>query len=133
MHGDLKQVTLKSPNHPENQRGPKRVHTLQCQPVSDGRKRRCLLTFNPDDSDDVIKKERDDVIKKGKDRKKGRATPAPCKGRKNQFDDTVLFCSGFHALEKELATHSSVLAWRIPGTGQPSLWGRIESDTTETT
>ena len=24
-----------------------------------------------------------------------------------------------HALEKEMATHSSVLAWRIPGTGQP--------------
>ena len=23
----------------------------------------------------------------------------------------------FHALEKEMATHSSVLAWRIPGTG----------------
>ena len=26
----------------------------------------------------------------------------------------------FHALEKEMATHSSVLAWRIPGTGEPS-------------
>ena len=25
----------------------------------------------------------------------------------------------FHVLEKELATHSSVLAWRIPGTGEP--------------
>ena len=25
----------------------------------------------------------------------------------------------FHALEKEMATHSSVLAWRIPGTGAP--------------
>ena len=25
----------------------------------------------------------------------------------------------FHALEKEIATHSSVLAWRIPGTGKP--------------
>ena len=25
----------------------------------------------------------------------------------------------FHALEKEMATHSSVLAWRIPGTGEP--------------
>ena len=25
----------------------------------------------------------------------------------------------FHALEKEMATHSNVLAWRIPGTGQP--------------
>ena len=25
----------------------------------------------------------------------------------------------FHALEKEMTTHSSVLAWRIPGTGEP--------------
>ena len=25
----------------------------------------------------------------------------------------------FHALEKEMATHSSVLAWRIPGSGEP--------------
>ena len=30
-----------------------------------------------------------------------------------------LFIFYFHALEKEMATHSSVLAWRIPGTGQP--------------
>ena len=31
------------------------------------------------------------------------------------------FTSTFHfpALEKEMATHSSVLAWRIPGTGEP--------------
>ena len=36
----------------------------------------------------------------------------------------------FHALEKEMATHSSVLAWRIPGTGSLvgcRLWGRTES------
>ena len=36
-----------------------------------------------------------------------------------------------------MATHSRVLAWRIPGTGQPGgqprLWGRTESDTTEVT
>ena len=25
----------------------------------------------------------------------------------------------FHSLEKEMVTHSSVLAWRIPGTGKP--------------
>ena len=39
-------------------------------------------------------------------------------------------------LEKEMATHSSVLAWRIPGTGKPGgllLWGHTESDTTEAT
>ena len=30
------------------------------------------------------------------------------------------FIFHFHALHKEVATHSSVLAWRIPGTGEPS-------------
>ena len=29
------------------------------------------------------------------------------------------FTFHFHALEKAMATHSSVLAWRIPGTGKP--------------
>ena len=29
------------------------------------------------------------------------------------------FTFHFHGLEKEMATHSSVLAWRIPGTGEP--------------
>ena len=29
------------------------------------------------------------------------------------------FTFPFHALEKEMATHSSVLAWRIPGTREP--------------
>ena len=29
------------------------------------------------------------------------------------------FTFHFHAREKEMATHSSVLAWRIPGTGEP--------------
>ena len=31
-----------------------------------------------------------------------------------------IFTFHFHALEKEMATHSSVLAWRIPGTEEPS-------------
>ena len=43
----------------------------------------------------------------------------------------------FHALEKEMATHSNVHAWRIPGTGKPgglpSMGCRTESDTTEVT
>ena len=46
------------------------------------------------------------------------------------------FAFPFHALEKEMATHSSVLAWRIPGRGSLvgcRLWGRTESDTTEMT
>ena len=29
------------------------------------------------------------------------------------------FTFHFHALEKEMETHSSVLSWRIPGTGEP--------------
>ena len=29
------------------------------------------------------------------------------------------FTFHFHALEKEMATHSSILAWRTPGTGEP--------------
>ena len=29
------------------------------------------------------------------------------------------FTFPFHTLEKEMATHSSFLAWRIPGTGEP--------------
>ena len=44
------------------------------------------------------------------------------------------FTVHFHALEKEMSTHSSVLAWRIPGMGSLvgcRLWGRTESDTTE--
>ena len=43
------------------------------------------------------------------------------------------FTFHFHALEKEMATHSSVLAWRIPGMADCRLWGRTESDTTEAT
>ena len=35
-------------------------------------------------------------------------------------DFTFTFTFHFHALEKEMATHSSVLAWRIPGTGEPA-------------
>ena len=30
-----------------------------------------------------------------------------------------IFTFHFYALEKEMATHSSVLTWRIPGTGEP--------------
>ena len=46
------------------------------------------------------------------------------------------FTFHFHTLEKEMAAHSSVLAWRIPGWGNLvgcRLWGNIESDTTEAT
>ena len=39
----------------------------------------------------------------------------------------------FHALEKAMATHSSVLAWRIPGTGEPGGLLFMGSDMTEAT
>ena len=39
------------------------------------------------------------------------------KSRTRLSDFTFTF--HFHALEKEMATHSSVLPWRIPGTGEP--------------
>ena len=46
------------------------------------------------------------------------------KSRAQLSDFTFTF--HFHALEKEMATHSSILAWRIPGTGEPggllSMW-----------
>ena len=37
----------------------------------------------------------------------------------SNFTFTFHLHSHSHALEKEMATHSSVLAWRIPGTGEP--------------
>ena len=44
-----------------------------------------------------------------------------------------IFTFHFHALEKEMATHSSVLAWKIPGTGEPGGlplvgWHRVGHD-----
>ena len=43
--------------------------------------------------------------------------PWGAKSRTRLSDFTFTF--HFHALEKEMATHSSVLVWRIPGTGEP--------------
>ena len=40
-------------------------------------------------------------------------------GRAQLSNFTFTFTFQFHELEKEMATHSSVLAWRIPGTGEP--------------
>ena len=51
------------------------------------------------------------------------------KSRTQLSDFTFTF--HFHALEKEMATHSSVLAWRIPGTAEPG--GLTEPDMTEAT
>ena len=46
-------------------------------------------------------------------------------GRTRLSDFTFTF--HFHALEKEMATHSSVLALRIPGTGEPGGLQSMES------
>ena len=43
------------------------------------------------------------------------------------------FTFHFHALEKEMATHSSVLAWGQWSLVGCRLWGRTESDTTKAT
>ena len=62
------------------------------------------------------------------------AVPGVSEGRTQLSDFTFTF--HFHALEKEMATHSSVLAWRTPGRGSLvgcRLWGRTESDMTEAT
>ena len=53
------------------------------------------------------------------------------KSRTRLSDFTFAF--RFHALEKEMATHSSVLAWRISGTGKPGGLLSMGSDTTEVT
>ena len=56
------------------------------------------------------------------------------KSRARLSDFTFTF--HFYALEKEMATHSSVLAWRIQGQGSPlvcRLWGCTDSDMTEVT
>ena len=45
------------------------------------------------------------------------AVPGVTKSQTRLSDLTFTF--HFHALEKEMATHSSILAWRIPGTGEP--------------
>ena len=55
-------------------------------------------------------------------------------GRTRLSDFTFTF--HFHELEKEMATHSSVLAWRIPGSGGAwwaAVYGVTELDTTEVT
>ena len=44
------------------------------------------------------------------------------KSRTRPSDFNFTLC--FHALEKEMATHSSILAWRIPGTGKPG-WAAV--------
>ena len=53
-------------------------------------------------------------------------------GSRTRLSDFT-FTFHFHALEKEIATHSSVLAWRIPGMGEPggllSIYAVTQSQT----
>ena len=52
----------------------------------------------------------------------------------NAGDPGLIFLGWEDPLEKEVATHSNILAWRIPWTEEPgeySSWGHKESDTTE--
>ena len=70
-----------------------------------------------------------------KDREAWRATVHGVAKSQTRLSDFT-FTFHFHALEKEMATHSSVFAWRIPGTAEPvgcRLWGHTELDTTEVT
>ena len=62
-----------------------------------------------------------EVLLPGKSHRRQRSlvgcSPWVAKSRRRLSD--FIFTFHFHALEKEMATHSSVLAWRIPGTGEP--------------
>ena len=119
----------------------------------------CLLTARPSEKEPMKEQIRMLVDKHGE----GNGTPLQYSCLENPMDggtwwaavhgvtegraplSDFTFTFHFHALEKEMATHSSVLAWRIPGTGEPGglpstgspgglpSTGRTESDTTEVT
>ena len=44
---------------------------------------------------------------------------SPCGHKESDTTERLTFTFHFHTLEKEMATHSSVLAWRTPGTAEP--------------
>ena len=79
----------------------------------------------------------DSVLGSGKSSAEGNGNPLQYSCPENSMDGGALYAIAhgvaksqillsdftftfhFHALEKEMATHSSVLAWRIPETGEP--------------
>ena len=52
---------------------------------------------------------------------------SPWGHKESDTTERVQFHFSFHALEKEMATHSNVLAWRIPGKGEPGGLPSMES------
>ena len=58
------------------------------------------------------------LLKLVMDREAWRATVHEVAKSWTQLSDLTLTFH-FHALEKEMATHSSILAWRIPGMAEP--------------
>ena len=61
---------------------------------------------------------------------------SPWGRQESDTTEQLTFTFHFHALEKEMATHSSVVAWRIPGMWSLvgcRLWGLTELDMTEVT
>ena len=48
---------------------------------------------------------------------------SPCSIKESDMTEQLHFLFHFHALEKETATHFSVLPWRIPGTG--AWWATV--------
>ena len=61
---------------------------------------------------------------------------SPWGHKESDMTERLHFHFFFHALEKEMATHSSVLAWKIPGRWRLvgcHLWGHTELDMTKVT
>ena len=76
----------------------------------------CTLKIN--DTNELIKQKETDRLENPMDGGAWKAAVHGVAEGWTQLSDFT-FTFHFHALEKEMATHSNVLAWRIPGTGEP--------------
>ena len=81
----------------------------------------------------ITNKEMESVIKNLPVNKKVQSFSDELNHLKNKYQSfSNSFIKKQKYLEKEMAIHSSTIAWKIPWTEEPgSLWGRKESDTTE--